>query len=201
MAVAWLAIMTAKHQNVVVAYDFSEHGRAVLDRAIALVARAPFHVLHFIIALDPRQGIPAVPTDGPIDYEYADRVREYVEVEIEKAFSSADIASAMEFYVHARIGSPADEILDLATEIGADLIFIGTHGYTGIKHLIKGSVAEHVVRDARCPVMVVRPKGYPDVALDTVVEIPAHKRPTSRLYRFSYQNSQMIMRPPTWPIH
>ena len=54
-------------------------------------------------------------------------------------------------------GIPADEIPATALEIGADLIVMGTHGRKGAKHLILGSIAEHVVRAASCPVLTVRP--------------------------------------------
>ncbi len=193
--------MNPTTRHVVVAYDFSEHGQAVLDRAIALASRAPFHELHFVTALDPRTGIEAVPTSGRIDYEYADRVRERLTATITRAFDGVESAEDINFFVHTRIGSPPDEILDLAREVGADLIFIGTHGFTGLKHLLLGSVAECVVREAQCPVMVVREKGYPDVALDKVVEVPAHKLPASRRDRLTYTNNHVIMRPPYWSAH
>ena len=53
-------------------------------------------------------------------------------------------------------GIPFHEIINAATEIGADLIVIGTHGRTGLSHVVMGSVAEKVVRKASCPVLAVR---------------------------------------------
>jgi nucleotide-binding universal stress UspA family protein len=53
-------------------------------------------------------------------------------------------------------GSPRQEILTTAAEINADLIVMGTHGRTGLAHLLFGSVAEHVVRHARVPVFTIR---------------------------------------------
>ena len=55
-----------------------------------------------------------------------------------------------------RVGQPADEIVGLAWSLPADLIVISTHGRTGLKHVLLGSVAEHVVQRAPCPVFVVR---------------------------------------------
>jgi nucleotide-binding universal stress UspA family protein len=55
-----------------------------------------------------------------------------------------------------RSGSPAVEIIDVAKRLPADLIVISTHGRTGLKHVFLGSVAEHVVRHAPCPALVVR---------------------------------------------
>jgi universal stress protein A len=57
----------------------------------------------------------------------------------------------------ARIGSPAEEIVDAAKEWTADLICLGTHGRTGLSHLLLGSVAERVVRLSPCPVLTCRP--------------------------------------------
>jgi nucleotide-binding universal stress UspA family protein len=53
-------------------------------------------------------------------------------------------------------GRPAREIVKLAEEMGTDLIVMGTHGRSGVAHLLMGSVAEHVVRTAPCPVFTVR---------------------------------------------
>lgn len=50
---------------------------------------------------------------------------------------------------------PDDVILDYAQAHGADLIVMGSHGHTGLRHLLMGSVAEHVLRHAPCPVLVV----------------------------------------------
>jgi nucleotide-binding universal stress UspA family protein len=56
-------------------------------------------------------------------------------------------------------GVPAGEIVRFAREFGCDLLVLGTHGRTGLGHLILGSVAEAVIRAAPCPVLVVRPVG------------------------------------------
>ena len=55
-----------------------------------------------------------------------------------------------------RIGSAFLEIIQYAKEVQADLIVVGTHGRTGLKHMIIGSVAEKVVRKAPCPVLSVK---------------------------------------------
>ncbi len=53
-------------------------------------------------------------------------------------------------------GDPESVILEVAKEIGADLIVMGTHGRTGLRRILLGSVAEHVLRKAPCPVLTVR---------------------------------------------
>ncbi len=53
-------------------------------------------------------------------------------------------------------GVPFNEIINAATEVHADIIVLGTHGRTGLSHIVMGSVAEKVVRTAPCPVLTVR---------------------------------------------
>ena len=53
-------------------------------------------------------------------------------------------------------GNPAAEILRAANDNGAGLIVLGTHGKTGLLHVLMGSVAEQVVRKAACPVLTVK---------------------------------------------
>jgi universal stress protein A len=55
-----------------------------------------------------------------------------------------------------RSGRPVDEILKAATDYGADMILMGTHGRSGLAHLLAGSVAEAVLRTSSCPVLTVR---------------------------------------------
>ena len=55
-------------------------------------------------------------------------------------------------------GQASQRIIAVATDRGSDLIVMGTHGRTGLKHVLLGSVAEKVVRLAPCPVLVVRPR-------------------------------------------
>ena len=52
-------------------------------------------------------------------------------------------------------GRPAEAICDYAATTGSDLIITSTHGRTGFLHVLIGSIAEHIVRYARCPVLVV----------------------------------------------
>jgi len=55
-------------------------------------------------------------------------------------------------------GRPAEKIVEIAREQGADLIVMGTHGRAGLDRLFFGSVANEVVRTASCPVMTIRPE-------------------------------------------
>jgi len=59
-----------------------------------------------------------------------------------------------------RSGSPAEEIVKAAREIDADIIVMSTHGRTGVRRTVIGSVAEKVVRYALCPVLTVKPEEF-----------------------------------------
>jgi nucleotide-binding universal stress UspA family protein len=54
-------------------------------------------------------------------------------------------------------GRPDEAIVKAAEEAGADLIVVGSHGRTGLKRILLGSVAERVIGNANCPVLVVKP--------------------------------------------
>lgn len=64
------------------------------------------------------------------------------------------------FVTHLTVGEPWQEILQLATDLTADIIVVGSHRRTGIERFLLGSVSEQIVRKARCQVVVARPKDY-----------------------------------------
>lgn len=57
---------------------------------------------------------------------------------------------------HLRKGDPATEILKFAKETAPDIIIMGTHGRTGLSHVLMGSITEKVIRKAPCPVLTVK---------------------------------------------
>ena len=75
-----------------------------------------------------------------------------------KAFIEAETAPGVATEAVVREGNTAAEILDQATTMSADLLVIGTHGRSGFERLLLGSVAEKVLRKARCPVLTVPPR-------------------------------------------
>lgn len=192
--------MSSEQSQVVVGFDFTLAARAAMARAIALANRAPFHHLHFVCALEPHGQIPAMPHSGRVDLEYVERVEKAMLAELAAVLDLAAVADRVTFFVHVRIGRAADEILDLAREVGADLIIVGTHGLTGIARLVLGSVAERVVREAGCTVEVARPRSYEPVTLlemTTVEPGPRHAAP----HRYTYTSRCVNLRPDEWPLY
>lgn len=189
---------TTTYSQVVVGFDFSQSGHAALSRAIALATRAPFHVLHFVCVIEPRAPLPAVP-DKQVDYQYAERVQRALTDVIEQELRASNTGIRVHFYVHARIGKPAEEVLRLAREVGADLIVVGSKSLTGVARLVLGSVSERVVREAECAVMVARPKTYEHVDLLEVREVESHPHYVPP-HRYYYEENRLSLRPPEWPI-
>jgi|KBSMisStaDraftv2_1062788.scaffolds.fasta_scaffold358129_2 nucleotide-binding universal stress UspA family protein len=204
-SVAALASMSSPISPVVVGYDFSQSGRAALRRAVTLAGRAPFHVLHVVCVVDPREAIPALPSYNGVDYMYAARVQEALAAETQHELDRADVRGSVHFFVHARIGKPAPEILALAEEIGADLIIVGsrldsTKRLTQLERLILGSTSAHVMREAGCTVEIARTKRYPEVTLVPVEPVdPVHTYVPP--HRYTYEDHRVNLRPAEWPLY
>ena len=190
--------------HVIVGYDFSHSAHPALQRGVAIASRAPSHVLHVISVIDPRATIPSIPSYDGVDYMYAARVQEVLAVHIQQELELANVQSRVHFFVHARIGEkPATEILELAREVGADLIIVGSHGLTGVERFLVGSTSERIVREAGCSVEIARPKKYADVELLAVAgaEDGDHGHPYIPPHRYTYEDRRVNLRPPEWPLY
>jgi nucleotide-binding universal stress UspA family protein len=80
--------------------------------------------------------------------------------ELQARVQAVQSARPIRITAHIRAGDPARAILQTALELDADLIVVGTHQREGVERLVLGSVAEHVLRGAHCPVLVAMPKDY-----------------------------------------
>jgi nucleotide-binding universal stress UspA family protein len=187
-------------RQVVVAYDFSATSDEALGLAAEIACREPIHVLHIVTAIDHRHGLPVAPVHK-VDYEYAEKVQAMLGERVREIFAGRRAIAEVHFFVHARIGHPADEVLALARDVGADLVLIGSHGRTGVDRLVLGSVSEKVAREAKCPVMVVRPKSYREVELMEVVDNDHSHHFHAKPHRYSYIENRVQMRPVDWPLN
>lgn len=152
-------------------------------------------MLHFVCVIEPGTEIPAVPTEQPIDYRYADEVQRALTVEVERELRAASVTDRVQFFIHARIGKPADQILSVARDVGADVIIVGSKGATGLERLLLGSVSEKVVREAGCSVEVARPKTYAHVELLQIVDVEPHLT-YAPPHRYAYEDSTLnLLRP------
>ena len=135
--------------------DFSEPSRHALDYAIGFAEKfgGKIYVLHVIEEVASAMYFDMLKTP-PLAQLMQD-----IERQAEKAMANlipADIKGKIETEYLIRRGVPFLEIVRCADELNADLIVCGTHGRTGLKHALFGSVAEKIVRKASCPVLSVR---------------------------------------------
>lgn len=132
--------------------DFSEPSLSALKVASELAAQfeATVTVLNVMPYFD--TGVAMAPGYIP-DYEDIKKGTQGQLRDLIAAYTRMN--PRVRYEVDVRFGDPAGEIAEAANE-GADLIVISTHGRTGWRHLVFGSVAEHVVRYAPCPVLTVR---------------------------------------------
>jgi nucleotide-binding universal stress UspA family protein len=132
--------------------DFSPPSGCALDMAFALArdhgARLVLlHVLPPFIATETY--LPPSPQE----------CRDEAWTELRQLYESNPKARELRVATQIGEGDPAREILRVAADTDADLIVMGTHGRTGLRRLLMGSVAEQVLRRAPCPVLTV--KGAP----------------------------------------
>lgn len=138
-------------KEILVPVDYSDHSaRAVrFGRDLATAFGARLHFVHVC----PNPGIVAPPlVPAPV---ITGQVREASQRGFDDFLATARRDLGVQVEGTLREGVPHTEILSLAEEIGADLIVLGTHGRTGLGHLLLGSVAERVVRHASVPVITV----------------------------------------------
>lgn len=185
--------------QIVVAYDFSPSSQEALRQAVDFATRGTQHVLQIAAVLDPHDRMIIAGESEPPTYETADKVQKLILDQVTAAFAGRPTEAPIEFFVHARIGKAAVEVLALAAEVGADHIFIGSHGKTGVERLVLGSVSERVVREAKCPVTVARARTYADVDLMKVMPYEHARTPHREPHVYSYSNRQVTIRPDEWP--
>jgi nucleotide-binding universal stress UspA family protein len=146
-------------KNILCPIDFSKCSGTALDYAInfAKMCGANLHLIH--VYQDPLSAIPfARPgTAGPATapYEVIEEARRKRTEEIQR-LKKMCVERGVNTSVDEIEGVPASVIVDLAKTGKSDLIVMGTHGRSGLAHIMVGSVAERVVRLAHCPVLTVR---------------------------------------------
>jgi nucleotide-binding universal stress UspA family protein len=144
-------------RSILYATDFSDSSLPAADYALSMakLAGAKLIVLHVIGELaDPRRS--QIQSEA---YCLLERELEVQAIREMEAFCSKHFGDAVKFESEVVIGAPFQEILKRISRGDIDLVVLGTHGRTGIEHVIVGSTAERLVRRSKVPVLTVRGEG------------------------------------------
>jgi nucleotide-binding universal stress UspA family protein len=143
-------------RSIVVGTDGSETATRAVEAAVEL-AQLSGATLELVSAYEPVSGqrLREEARQVPPDLQWMINRRADVDATLQQAAERArDAGVAAQTY--AREGDPADAILDVAEELGADLIVVGNKGMTGAKRFLLGSVPNKVSHHAPCAVMIIR---------------------------------------------
>ncbi len=144
----------SRYKQILVAVDFSDTSIRALQvaRDIGTRLNANLHVVHFVPMRVMDMGM-----EGGVDF-IEEMHQKDLEESCEKlaAFVQEHTTAEDDVHQYTKSGEPSAEINTMAEETEAELIVIGTHGRTGLKHLLLGSVAESILRVADAPVLCVR---------------------------------------------
>jgi len=157
-------LKTDKPYVIVVGIDFEADGEMGLAGAMALASDRDRAEVHLVFsdsaqahANDPRGGqARGEELLGKLE-DAARTAHENLNAIVGRKVKSITLVS------HYRVGPPAKEVVQLAVDLDADLIVVGTHGRRGVSRLVMGSVASTVLKHARCPVFIVRPKDHQNI--------------------------------------
>lgn len=143
-------------KKVLYPIDFSEYTEEITSYAVSIAKKydSELHLLHVIPNLNY-----FTPYESFLTPENLVAIERNIEKEIEKDFDKVVKKIDIPAKRIIRTGVTFVEIIDYIKEEGIDLVVMGTHGRSGIEHILIGSVAEKVVRKSPCPVLTVRPKG------------------------------------------
>jgi nucleotide-binding universal stress UspA family protein len=147
-------------RSIVVGTDGSERSSRAVLAAAELAATQPGAVLHIVTVQRPVSATAvaagemtaAAPVSAERDWEA--EIRKELEATLERAAATAERACDTRIETHARLGSPAEVLCDLAAHLDADLIVVGNRGMQGGRRFL-GSVPNTVSHHAPCSVLIV----------------------------------------------
>ena len=147
-------------RRIVTPIDFSDNSRLIADSSVFMASKYEAS-LYFVFVVQnfedysgffvPQMHVPNLEEELMIGAE--ERMERFLEEmsDVTSEFGVKDITHKV------LMGDVGEQIVDYATEIRADMIIMGTHGYKGLEKIMFGSVADKVVRSALCPVTTINP--------------------------------------------
>ena len=145
-----------KFHKILCPIDFDHNSSAALEIACELAEGrgATLHLLH--VARVPPQDM-----DVPLPFDADPRWERAARAKLER-IAREKLEGKVRYQLHVVSGTPDDDVVRMAGELGADLVVMATHGRKGLSHFMLGSVAERVMREADCPVLTMRNKVKPE---------------------------------------
>jgi len=137
-------------KKILIAVDNSEHAKKAVHAGIQLAKKLDAEIA-FVCGVE--YIVNTSPENIVIPVEMYELQKKEATKTLEQLSKLYDGEKTIKHFIPE--GSAKDEILGVAEKWSADIIVIGTHGRTGLSHLLLGSVAEYVVRHAKVPVLVV----------------------------------------------
>ena len=150
---SWGGHQALQIKRILVPVDFSDPSKKTLQYALS-VAREFGSELILLHVVQPYPILADLPAATP---ELTTILKDDATANLQKLVNTVKGVAVKQI---VRLGNPAREIAAEAEAQRADLIIISTHGRTGLSHLLIGSVAEHVVRFAKCPVLTLREREH-----------------------------------------
>ncbi|WP_437185164.1 universal stress protein [Planctomicrobium sp. SH668] len=147
-------------KKILIPTDFSDFSLCAMRYGCEFASRfdSEIHVLNVVEDVYPLVADPG--TTFPSGDFYPNDLANIARETIQK-FPASDLGADQTKVVRqVRIGVPFLEIVRYARDLEIDLIVIGTHGRSGLAHVLMGSTAEKIVRKSPCPVLTVRPEGH-----------------------------------------
>lgn len=142
--------MSLNVKRILAAVDFSETSDKAFDYALSLARVFEAEVIALRVLEDPILYAPYT------DQSFRDTFERDVQKKLE-SLANRHSSEGVTVKTEKVPGTPFYEIIQYAAREDCDLIVLGSHGHGPLKHMLLGSVAEKVVRKAKCPVLVVRP--------------------------------------------
>lgn len=155
-------VMRKPKYIIVVGIDYTAASERALDEAFALASTkygAQVHVVNVRPPFADQATSPGSPATLPPWRLWATELREYVARKVAAFQAAAGSLPSQQVHTHQRMNDPAHELAQLAVDVEADLVVVGTHDWHRSSGLTLGSVAEAITRLAPCPVLMVRRKG------------------------------------------
>jgi len=163
--------MNSNTRNAVVGVDLGSTGDDAVMQGLRLLQSGAVERVHLLHVVDPKSLM-----DGNL-FENEERALATAPERAELRAATLCRAHGINVELqhirgHARIGAAADALLQMCVDYDSDYLIVGTHGRQGIDRLLEGSVAEAVVRRARCPVLIAREKSYRGLARTVLPDSP-----------------------------